>query len=135
MFHIKDLSAKTRVSPKTIRYYESIKLLPAPSRAANGYRLYNEGDLERLNFIRRARALDFTLEDIGAILAFRERGEPPCGYVMHAIGQRVAAIEARIQDLQRLHQELESLYEAGQSLPEDVQMQTCVCHLAFHRPV
>lgn len=134
MFHIKDLSAKTGVSPKTIRYYESIQLLPTPSRATNGYRLYNEADLERLNFIRRARALDFTLEDIAAILAFRERGEPPCCFVMTTIQQRVVAIETRIQDLQRLHQELETLYEAGHTLPQDVQMQTCVCHLAFHRP-
>lgn len=134
MFHIKELSAKTGVSPKTIRYYESIELLPAPSRAANGYRLYNETDLERLNFIRRARALDFTLEEIAAILAFRERGEPPCCFVMTTIQQRVAAIEARIHDLQRLHQELAALYEAGRVLPQDVQMQTCVCHLAFHCP-
>ena len=67
MFHIKDLSAKTGVSPKTIRYYESIQLLPAPSRATNGYRLYNETDLERLNYIRRARALDFTREGIAGI--------------------------------------------------------------------
>ena len=134
MFQIKALSAQTGVAPKTIRYYESIGLLPPPARSPNGYRLYQDTDRDRLSFIRRARALDFTLADIAEILAFRERGEPPCGYVMTAIHQRVAAIEAHIQDLQRLHEELSSLYVAGQSLPEDAQMQTCVCHLAFHPP-
>lgn len=51
--------------------------------------------------------MDFTLEDIAAILAFREKGEPPCSYVLTAVRQQVTAIEARIQDLKRLNQELE----------------------------
>lgn len=135
MFHIKDLSAKTGVTAKTIRYYETMGLLPAPARAPNGYRLYTEADVERLNLIRGARALEFTLEEIAAILAYRDKGEPPCGYVMATIQQRMAALEAHIRVLQRLHRSLESLYEVGQSLPEDVQMQTCVCHLAFRPPV
>jgi DNA-binding transcriptional MerR regulator len=129
MFQIKELSAKTGVPTKTIRYYESVDLLPSPKRASNGYRLYDEADAERLNFIRRARALDFALEDIVEILAFRERGEPPCRYVMNTMRQRIVEVEARIRDLQRLKDELHALYEAGKRLPEDAQMRTCVCHL------
>lgn len=129
MFQIKELSAKTGVSTKTIRYYELLDLLPSPKRAPNGYRLYDEADVERLNFIRRTRALDFALEDIAEILAFRERGEPPCRYVMKTMRQRIAEVEARIRDLERLNDELKALCEAGERLPEDAQMRTCVCHL------
>jgi DNA-binding transcriptional MerR regulator len=105
-FRLKELSAKTGVPTKTIRYYRSVDLLPSPKRAPNGYRLYDAADVERLNFIRRARALHFALEDIAEILAFRERGEPPCRYVMNTMQQRIVEMEERIRDLERLKGEL-----------------------------
>lgn len=129
MLQIGDLSASTGVPAKTIRYYEEIGLLPPARRAENGYREYDEEDIERLNFIRRARSLAFALEDIREILAFRDREEPPCRYVMGLMRQEMAHIAARIRDLEELHEELSTLYEAGQQLPEDVQMRACVCHL------
>ena len=129
MFRIGELSALAGVSARTIRYYEKIGLLPPARRADNGYRLYDEADMERLRFIRRARALDFALDDIKEILAFRERGEPPCRYVMDVMSARIEEITARIRDLERLRDELTTLVEAGRRLPEDLQMNSCVCHL------
>ncbi len=129
MFTIGNLSEKTGVSTETIRYYERIGLIPNPQRADNGYRLYTEADTERLNFIRRARTLDFALDEIDEILAFRERNDPPCRYVMQIMEQRIVEIEDRIRDLQRMRNEIQSLHEAGKRLPEDVQMKQCVCHL------
>ena len=64
MFQISELSKQAGVPAKTIRYYEEIELIPPARRAENGYRIYNETDVERLRFIRRARALDFALDDI-----------------------------------------------------------------------
>ncbi|MCL5999601.1 MAG: heavy metal-responsive transcriptional regulator [Chloroflexi bacterium] len=129
MFQIGELSAKTGVSPKTIRYYEQIGLLLPAKRGGNGYRMYDDTDAERLNFIRRARALDFALDEITEILAFRDRGIPPCKYVMSVIHDRIDAIQERIRNLEQLSDELAALYDAGQRLPEDAQMRTCVCHL------
>lgn len=129
MFTIGDLSGKTGVSREAIRYYERIDLLPEATRTGNGYRQYFEQDVERLQFIRRSRALDFSIDEIKEILAFRERQEPPCQYVLTVMEQRVEEIEARIQDLVQLRDEIEFLHEAGQQLPEDVKMKSCVCHL------
>ncbi len=129
MLRIGELSEHTGVPSKTIRYYEDIGLLPEPQRSANGYRIYDEADVERLAFIRRARALDFALDDITEILAFREREEPPCRYVMDLMRSRIEDIEQRLRDLERLRDELTALYEAGQRLPEDARMKECVCHL------
>lgn len=129
MYKIGELSALTSVPTKTIRYYEEIRLLPPARRAENGYRLYDEADVERLKFIRRARSLDFALEDIVEILAFRDRDEPPCRYVMDLMQSQIEAISTRIRDLEKLRDELTTLYGAGQQLPEDVQMRSCVCHL------
>lgn len=129
MLNIGDLSRLTNVSTQTIRYYERINLLPDPQRAANGYRLYDETDVERLKFIQRSRALDFSLDDIAEILAFRERQEPPCRYVMTVIKQQMNDIDQHIRDLERIRDELKIIYEAGLQLPEDIQMNVCVCHL------
>ncbi len=129
MLHIGELSKQTGVPSKTIRYYEEIGLLPEPQRADNGYRIYADSDVDRLQFIRRARALDFALDEIAEILAFRERNEPPCGHVMDLICHQIDAIESRIRDLERIRDELKALHEAGQDLPEDVRMRTCICHL------
>jgi DNA-binding transcriptional MerR regulator len=129
MYTIGELSQQTGVSREAIRYYERIELLPTPQRTSNGYRQYRNEDVERLKFIRRSRMLDFRIEEIHEILAFRERQEPPCQYVMNAMEQRVAEIETRIQDLVKLRDEIQTLHQAGCQLPEDVQMKTCVCHL------
>lgn len=129
MISIGELSQQTGVSTQTIRYYEGISLLPHPKRADNGYRMYDDQDAERLRFVNRARRLDFTLEDIAEILAFRDQNEPPCQYVMDVIGQKITEIEQRIADLQRLRDELSTLYRVGLTMPEDIEMKHCVCHL------
>lgn len=128
-FQIKELGDRTGVSTKTIRYYESLGLLPPPKRADNGYRIYDSADVERLQFVRRARALDFALDEIAEILAFRDRSEPPCRYVMDVMHDRIDEIEERIRDLEKLRDELKVLHHAGRQLPEDVYMRACVCHL------
>lgn len=129
MLQIGELSEQTGVPSKTIRYYEEIGLLPEPQRAENGYRVYSQDDVDRLQFIRRARALDFALDEIAEILVFRERNEPPCKHVMDLIRHQIDAIESRIRDLERTRDELKALHEAGQDLPEDLRMRTCICHL------
>lgn len=129
MLSIGELSQQTGVSTQTIRYYERIKLLPEPNRASNRYRVYDDSDIERLLFVNRARQLDFALEDIAEILAFRDRHEPPCQYVMDVMAQQIAEIERRIADLQRLRGELVNLYHVGLTMPEDIEMKHCICHL------
>lgn len=129
MFQIKELSRQTGVPAKTIRYYEEIGLLPPSRRAENGFRVYDDTDVERLRFIGRARALDFALDEIAEILAFRERNQPPCQYVMDLMHEQIYRVEERIRNLQQIRDELKALYEVGQQLPEDVQMRACVCHL------
>lgn len=129
MYTIGELSQQTDVSRETIRYYERIELLPPPQRSTNGYRQYSKEDVERLQFIRLSRTLDFSIDEIREILALRERQEAPCQYVMDVMDARIDEIESRIQDLEKLKSEIQYLHKVGHKLPEDVQMKTCVCHL------
>jgi DNA-binding transcriptional MerR regulator len=129
MFQIRELSRRTGVPSKTIRYYEDIGLLAPAQRAENGYRLYGEADADRLRFIKNARALDFSLHEIAQILSARDRNNPPCTHVVELLRDHVSQIDARIRELQALRDELTHLYDEGKDLPEDIQMRTCVCHL------
>ena len=129
MYRIGEVSEQTGQSTKTIRYYEEINLTPSAERTANGYRIYTEEDVDRLRFIRSARALDFSLEDIEEILAFRDREEPPCQYVMDLMKDHIERISDRIKELERLRSELGHLVEVGLTLPEDIQMKSCICHV------
>jgi DNA-binding transcriptional MerR regulator len=127
---IGQLAQAAGTSAKTIRFYEEAGLLPPAYRAENGYRVYGEEDAQRLRFIRQARRLDFTLDDLKEVLALRDRGEAPCRYVMQLLQKKSTEIEERIRQLQELQQELHGLAQQAAQLPDDdIEMKACVCHL------
>ncbi|MBI5291376.1 MAG: heavy metal-responsive transcriptional regulator [Chloroflexi bacterium] len=127
---IHDLAKQTGVPAKTIRYYESIKLLPRPERAANNYRQYAPAEAERLRFIASARSLGFSLDDVAEILAARDKGLAPCQRVLDAVDRRLTDVDRRIADLLTLRDSLRQLRSEGAILPrDDVQGEHCVCYL------
>ena len=127
---IKQLGALAGVSTKTVRYYESIGLLPAASRAANNYREYTTVDVDRLRFIASARSLGLSLADIGEILAARDRGIAPCERVLLALKQGVVDLDRRIADMLALRETLERLRQEGAARPlDDVAGNECICYL------
>ena len=131
---IKELAKRTNLTAKTIRYYETIGLLPPPRRLPNGYRDYSEADADRAKFVAAARCLDFSLDDIGEILDLRDRREAPCRVVLDLLQQRADEISQRIADLQRLEIELRELHRLGLTFPtDDVDGKECVCHLITQR--
>jgi DNA-binding transcriptional MerR regulator len=131
---IGDLARRVGVSAKTIRYYEDTGILPPAERLPNGYRIYNPEDVDRLRFVRGARSLGLTLDDISEVLAFRDRGEAPCRYVVELLHAEIEEVDARIADLERLRKSLRDLSEAAKRLPQDdIEMKHCVCHLVQDR--
>ena len=131
--HIGELAQASGVPAKTIRFYEEIDLLPPAQRAENGYRLYDAEDVQRLRFIRNARSLGFTLDDLKEVLALRDQGEAPCRYVAHLLEAKAAEIEERLRQLQELKQDLQQLASQAGNLPDDIEMKRCVCHLIYNR--
>ena len=130
---IQELAQLTGVSAKTIRYYESIGLLPDPDRAENNYRQYTPEAAERLRFIVTARGLGFNLTDIGEFLAARDAGTLPCRRVLDSFDQRISEIDRRIADLLTLRDTLQRIRSDGAALPPDKQCdEQCVCYLASH---
>ena len=127
---IGELAHAVGVTVPTIHYYEGIGVLPPATRSANGYRSYGEVDVERLRFVHRARALDFSLDEIREILALREEGKAPCAFVIGQIDVKLAEVERKIEALIRLQSELRQLKATATELPAaEIEAQSCVCHI------
>jgi DNA-binding transcriptional MerR regulator len=103
---IGDVAQRAGLSAATVRYYEEIDLLPAPSRSLKGYRSYSERTVEELCFIRKAQALGFSLDEIREILKLSRSGQAPCSYVLSLAHQHLAAVEERIRQLQQFRDQL-----------------------------
>lgn len=97
---IGELSRRTACNIETIRYYERVGLLPRPSRNASRYRLYNGDDVNRLTFVRRARELGFTLDEVRALLALSaDQTEDTCSQARQVAAGHLADVRAKIADL------------------------------------
>jgi DNA-binding transcriptional MerR regulator len=103
---IGQLSRATDTKIETIRYYEKIGLLPAPRRTTGNYRSYATEHLQRLGFIRRARELGFSIEDVRELLKLATHGERPCEEVDQLVAHHLEATEQKIAALTRLRRDL-----------------------------
>jgi MerR family transcriptional regulator, copper efflux regulator len=106
---IGELAERVGLRPKTIRYYETIGLVPEPPRLPNDYRDYPGSAVELLGFIRAAQLIGLTLGEIREVLAVRDRGELPCSHVLKLIERHAAELAERIQALEGMRRDLKRL--------------------------
>lgn len=111
-FTIGDIGKATGTKVETVRYYERIGLLPQPARSGGNYRTYGQREVERLSFIRRARALGFSLDQVRALLALSDDGTRDCATVDQMAREHLRAVEAKIADLKALQRELTALLKS-----------------------
>jgi Hg(II)-responsive transcriptional regulator len=108
-FTIGQLAREAGVGVETIRFYEREKLLTKPARSRSGYRRFGEEAVDRLVFIRRAKDLGFSLAEIREILALRANPRKDCSAVNGRAQTKIAQIEEKIRDLQRMKRSLQKL--------------------------
>ena len=104
----------------TIRYYERERLLPAPRRRASGYRMYGAADVRRLRFIRRAKSLGFSLDEIRELLVLSADGAHGVRGVKARAQLQLQSVERRLRELHRVQRGLKKMIEAcpGHGVPE-----------------
>lgn len=102
---IGQLSHRTGCNIETIRYYERIGLLPKPLRRGR-YRQYEAADVARLGFVRRARELGFTLDEVRTLLDLAVGGPETCARARELADQHLAQVRGRIADLRRMERVL-----------------------------
>ncbi|WP_135077930.1 Cu(I)-responsive transcriptional regulator [Terasakiella sp. SH-1] len=112
--NISKVSKLTGVTAKTIRYYESINLMPEPARAENGYRDYSDQDVEILRFIQSARKMGFPLKDVGNLLALWKDKNRASRDVRELAQRHIDEVEARIKELEGIRHTLKNLVDCCQ---------------------
>ena len=117
--HIGDVSKRSELPVKTIRYYEETGLI-RPHRGANGYRDFSEADVHKLAFLARARSLGFTIEDCRALLALYHDRHRASADVKRVAEEHLARIERKLAELEGMRSVLAHLVERcqGDERPE-----------------
>lgn len=106
---IGELARRSGYAVQTLRYYEQIGLMPKPARTEGGQRRYDADLVRRLLFIRHARDLGFSVEDVRSLLDLAGKPDHPCGSVDQIAATHLAAIDAKISALKTLRKEINQM--------------------------
>jgi len=119
-FNIGEAALESGVTAKMIRHYESLGLLRPARRSEGGYRLYEPADLHVLRFIRRARALGFSMTDIGRLLGLWRDRRRASADVRRIAREHLGGLDRKIAELQSMRRTLEHLVDHchGDSRPD-----------------
>ncbi len=115
-----ELAHRTGVNGETIRYFERIGILSEPPRTEGGHRVYDEGHVRTLSFVRRARGLGFAPDEVRAILDLGGPGKACCAEVQDIAERHLEQVRAKIADLLEMERLLASTVErcSGASEPD-----------------
>ncbi len=107
--NIGEVAAETGVTAKSIRYYESINLIPAPERTDAGYRQYSDRDVQILHFIKRARGLGFSVAEVAELLSLYQDRDRASAEVKGIVEARLNEIDQKITELESIRATLRTL--------------------------
>lgn len=129
MFTVNDLAVQSQVPAHVVRYYSRIGLIHPERQQGNGYRLFSPADAGRLRFIRLAKQLGFTLNEIREITQHADMKESPCQEVRKIIQDRIVENRQKIEEMMKLQTRMESALEQWQEMPDGIPDGHSVCHL------
>lgn len=127
------VAQRANVSTKTVRYYEAIGLLPRAVRRENGYRYYPRETVNRLSFIRRAKLLGLTLDEIGSLMSLSEEGS--CDVIspelQRVLERKVAECDHQLTEMAAFRAALASAVERLTPCADEADSDTCATCSAF----
>ena len=107
--NIGEVATETGVTAKSIRYYESINLIPAAERTEAGYRQYGDRDIQILHFIKRSRGLGFSVAEVAELLSLYQDRSRASGEVKRIVEARLGEIDQKISELESIRVTLRTL--------------------------
>jgi DNA-binding transcriptional MerR regulator len=129
MLTVSELATQSDTAAHVVRYYVRIGLIQPASQQENGYRLFKLQDANRIRFIRMAKHLGFTLNEIKQITQHADIGESPCDDVRKIIQHRIEENRTKIEEMMRLQVRMEQALEQWKLMPDGVPDGNSVCHL------
>jgi DNA-binding transcriptional MerR regulator len=121
---IGELARRVGVTTKAIRFYETRRVLPPPTRGANGYRLYGPDAVQTLMFVKQATGLGLTLAEIREIIAIRHGGRPPCAHVYRLLQDKARELDRKLEDLTAMRRHIRNSLTAWS---RDISGRAAVC--------
>jgi len=115
LLKIGEVAKRSGVGIEALRFYERSGLLGPPARTQSGYRMYEPEVLERLDFIKRAQVLGFSLDEIRQIITEKEGGQSPCEAVRDIVRQRLGELDEHMKEMRRVF--LDKLQESYETYP------------------
>jgi len=113
---IGELAERSRVTAKTIRYYEGIGLVPEPGRTSSNYRDYGEDAVERLRFIRDSQVAGLSLAEVGSILEMKDAGQSTCSHTQDLVQRHIDEIDQQMAALRQNRKAMIELADAAGSM-------------------
>lgn len=129
------LADRGAVSAETVRYYTRRGLLKPSRHRKNNYRLYQESDIARLRFIRQAKNLGYTLNEIAKIFEQSKRGDSACPLVREIIEVRISNHRKKLDEMLELQTRMEAALKQWAMLPDKAPDGNMICHLIESNPV
>ncbi len=129
MLTVNELALESDTPAHVVRYYLRIDLIQPAAQQENGYRLFTSHDASRLRFIRMAKHLGFTLNEIKQITQHAELGESPCDDVRKIVQHRIHENRAKIEEMMKLQERMELALEQWDLMPDGIPDGNSVCHL------
>lgn len=129
MMTVTQLSRHGGIAPHVVRYYTRIGLLDPTRDPNNGYKLYRDADIDRLQFIRKAQRLGYTLDEIHHFLQINAVGQVPCKEVREILRRRIDENHSRIRELVQLQRRMELALSLWEDMPAEAPGFDSVCHL------
>lgn len=129
MLTVTELANRSGTTPHAVRYYTRKGLLRPERDPNNGYRLYDPSDVSSLRFIRKAKALGYTLNEIHEIMHDAGKGESPCPRVRELIQKRIVDTRRQLNELRDLQDRMENALKQWKKMPDGVPNGHSICHL------
>lgn len=126
---VSELAVRCGIAAHVVRYYARIGLLTPTRDPENGYKLFNRDDVVRMRFIRQARSLGFTLEEIQEILQQGDSGIAPCPMVRQTLLRRIDENHQLIKELLDKQQRMEKALVLWNEMPDQARDAGSACHL------
>ncbi len=129
MLTVTQLANQSGATPNAVRYYTRMGLLQPERNPNNGYQIYKFNDINWLRFIRRAKLLGFTLNEIKEIMTDAEQGQSPCPRVREILQNRIIENRRHVEELIALQKNMEQALIDWSDKPDGVPDGDSICHL------
>lgn len=129
MLTVNELAVQSNAPAHVVRYYARIGLIEHVDQQDNGYRLFANKDTKKLRFIRMAKQLGFTLNEIKSITQHANKGESPCEDVRRTIQNHIEENRVKIDEMRQLQNRMELALEQWKNMPDGIPDGNSVCHL------